>query len=228
MKQALIVGGGPVDPAQLREELDRRPALIIAADGGGHPLLAAGRYPQVALGDFDSLPDADRARLAEAGVRMHSFPAAKDETDLELALDLAIDEGATEIRILGGLGRRLDHTLGNIGLLLRAAERGAAARLLDPDHELLLAGTAIRLPARPGWALSLIPLTPRVTGVRTSGLAFPLCGEELYFARPRGIHNQFCAPAASVALDDGILLIILFRETMATDSVNPRQGIPFD
>jgi thiamine pyrophosphokinase len=213
MKRALIVGGGPVDSRQLREELARKPELIVAADRGGHALLGVGRYPHLAVGDFDSLPGADRSALADAGVRMLSFPAAKDETDLELALDSAVAEGAEDIRILGGLGRRIDHTLGNIGLLLRAAELGSAARLLDPDHELLLAGRALTLPARPGWALSLIPLTPKVCGVRTGGLAFPLCGEELYLARPRGIHNEFCAATATIEVAEGILLVVLFRES---------------
>ncbi len=216
MKQALIVGGGPVDQAQLATELAAGPALVIAADAGGHYFLTEQplplRMPDFLLGDFDSLEPAERRRLIDLGVALRRFPAQKDETDLELALDLAIAEGASEIRILGALGGRIDHSLGNIGLLLNAAERGTQARLLDPCHEIWLTTDRADLTARPGWAVSLVPLGLRVRGVRTTGLVYPLRGEELSITKPRGIHNEFAAATATatVELDEGILLIIYF------------------
>ncbi len=216
MKQALLVGAGPVDPAQLAAELAADPALVIAADAGGHYFLTAQplplRLPDFLLGDFDSLEPSERQRLIDLGASLRQFPAQKDETDLELALDLAIAEGASEIRILGALGGRIDHTLGNIGLLLNAAERGVRARLLDPGHEIWLTTDRAELTARPGWAVSLAPLGLRVRGVRTAGLLYPLCGEDLSITKPRGIHNEFVTgtATATVELEEGILLIIYF------------------
>jgi thiamine pyrophosphokinase len=209
----LLVGGGPVDPAQLAAELKAGPDLAIAVDGGGRSFLQFGIRPGLMLGDFDSLPDADRERLAAAGVETLTFPRAKDQTDLELAIDLALERGAGEIRILGGLGRRIDHTLGNIGLLGKALQRGVPARLLDPEHEIFVADRPFQLAAKPGWAVSLVPLTPQVRAVRTEGLRFPLRDEDLEFIRPRGLHNEFAAPTASVRFAAGTLLVILFAET---------------
>ncbi len=213
MMRALLVGGGPVDPAQLAAELESGPELTIAVDGGGRSFLQLGIRPGLMLGDFDSLPEADRERLAAAGVQMLTFPRAKDQTDLELAIDLALERSAGEIRILGGLGRRVDHTLGNIGLLWKALRRGVTARLLDPEHEIFVVDRPFQLAARPGWAVSLVPLTPQVRAVRTEGLRFPLRDEDLEFIQPRGLHNEFAAPMAGVGFVDGIMLVILFAET---------------
>ena len=210
--RALLIGGGPVDLNQLRMELDDHPDLVIAADGGGSYLLELGELPHVLLGDFDSLTDDDLERFDGTGVELVRFPVAKDQTDLELALDLAVERGVTAIRILGGLGGRLDHTLGNVGLLIKACRLGIEARLLDSGHELRIAERRIVLEARPGWAVSLIPLTSKATGVRTAGLVFPLNGEELEIGSTRGLHNRFEADTATVELDDGLLLIIYFLE----------------
>jgi thiamine pyrophosphokinase len=212
MKRVLIVGGGELDRKLLSHELADGPDLVIAADAGGKYLMDLGTLPQVLVGDFDSLAPDFEEKMKKAGVELLIYPAAKDETDMELAVDLAIARGATEIRILGGTGGRLDHTLGNIGLLLKAYQKGVAASLIDLDQELNITDNQIKLRGRPGKAVSLIPLTPKVTGVTTQGLKFPLDGAELYFFRTRGIHNEFLGDTATVSLAEGILLLITFIE----------------
>ena len=114
--RVLIVGGGPVDLDQLNRELAEGPDLIIAADGGGQYLHDIGRFPHILMGDFDSLAPEIYQEICRAGVELLTYPIAKDQTDIELAVDLAVARGATGIRILGGIGERLDHTLGKTGL----------------------------------------------------------------------------------------------------------------
>ena len=143
-----------------------------------------------------------------------AFPAQKDQSDLELGLDLVLKRGFQSVRVLGGLGKRLDHTLGNIGLLCKALEEGVAIQLLDPDHDVQLIGPGqtLTLQHRPGWAVSLVPFTYQVCGVTTSGLAYPLIGEDLFIKSCRGIHNQFNAVVATIRISAGALLVIYFRE----------------
>lgn len=212
VKTCLIVGGGPVDAGQLAAELQANPELVIAADRGGAYLWQAGRIPDVLVGDWDSLPREFLSRVAAGGSAIRRFPTAKDQTDLELALDAAVEGGCGELRVLGGLGGRLDHTLGNIGLLLKALRQGLSAYLIDPDHIVTIIDREITLRAKPGWAVSLVPLTPVVSGVTTTGLAFPLNAEDLFVDATRGLHNEFNAPEATVGLRDGLLTVVLFRE----------------
>lgn len=211
MKHGLIVGGGPVDLELLREELVPWPDLVIGADGGGESLVNAGRFPDVLIGDYDSLRPEVLERIKKTETEIFQYPPAKDQTDLELAVGLAIERGCRTLTILGGTGDRLDHTLGNIGLLVQALRKNVAARLVDSMHEIVVIDQAIELTAREGWAVSLIPLTPVVSRVTTSGLLFPLLNEDLFFEYPRGIHNEFLVTKANVSIRDGLLAVILFK-----------------
>ncbi len=213
MKRTLIVGGGPVNMELLNQELAKKPDLLIAADYGGFYFDELGIIPQVLIGDFDSLSSPIVDKLINAGVKVIPYSPQKDETDMELAVDFAILEGSSSIIILGGLGRRLDHTLSNIGLFLKALAHKVEIHLLDEVHDITAIDSRIVLERRTGWAVSLIPLTEKVSGVSTSGLLYPLNKADLFFEKSRGIHNEFIAETAIVEVAEGILLVILFKES---------------
>lgn len=213
--RVLIVGGGSIDIGQLRLELDCEPNLIIAADAGGQYLFDVGRFPQILVGDFDSLSQDTVLKMKGTGVEVLTYPVAKDQTDLELSLDLALARGATSIRIIGGLGGRLDHTLGNIGLLLKAYQKGVPAYLTDLLQEVTLVGSKIEIGNGSGCGISLIPLTIKVSGVTTTGLKFPLTDADLSSYQTLGIHNEFSHKTATVSIKEGILLIVVLREGTA-------------
>ncbi|HYH04128.1 MAG TPA: thiamine diphosphokinase [Bacillota bacterium] len=212
MKKGLLVAGGPLSFNQLKTELAANPDLLVAADAGGKYLLEVGAVPDILIGDFDSLEAEALAQYSVSGTTLLRFPPQKDQTDLELALEYAIKNGVNSVRILGGLGRRIDHTLANIGLLQLAWESGVAACLVDETQELQLTGNCITVNARPDWAVSLIPLTPVVKGVTTAGLKYPLKNARLHSTATRGIHNEFAAGEAKITVLEGLLLVVLFRE----------------
>lgn len=212
MKRTLIIGGGPVNVGLINQELAKKPDLLIAVDYGGFYCDELEIIPQVLIGDFDSLSSPIVDKLMNAGVRVIPYSPRKDETDMELALDLAILEGSSSIIILGGLGRRLDHTLSNMGLLLKALAQKVDVHLLDEAHDITAINHRIVLERRTGWAVSLIPLTVKVSGVTTSGLMYPLDKADLLLEKSRGIHNEFTAEIATVEVTEGILWVILFKE----------------
>jgi thiamine pyrophosphokinase len=211
MKNVLIIGGGPIDLAQLKAELELRPELIIAADRGGAYLTKLAVLPTVLIGDFDSMPSETLRSMVAAGVEVKTFAATKDYTDLELAVDLALERGATQINVLGGLGGRIDHTLGNMGLLLKALERDVEAHLLDPGHDIIVIKDRKTLTKRTGWAVSLVPLSLKASGITTTGLVYKLDKADLFFQSTRGIHNEFMAEKATIELKQGILMVICFK-----------------
>lgn len=212
MKRALIVGGGPVDIEQFRQELDQKPDLLIAADFGGFYCDKLGIIPEVLMGDFDSLSAPLVDKLMNAGAKIIPYSPRKNETDMELALDLAIAEGCRRIHILGGLGRRLDHTLSNLGLFMKALAQKVEVHLLDETHDITAINESVVLSRKPGWAVSLIPLTIKVSGISTSGLLYPLVDADLFIEKSLGIHNEFTDNTATIRVGQGILLVILFKE----------------
>jgi thiamine pyrophosphokinase len=183
-------------------------ALVIAADGGAERALAAGFTVDLAVGDLDSIAPETLAALEHAGARIERHPTAKDKTDLELALDAALEAGASRIVVVGGSAGRLDHLLG--GLLLLASDTYAAAEidaLIGPAsvHVLRRART---LAGTPGETISLLPVGGPARGVTTAGLRYPLRGETLAAGTSRGSSNVFASTEARISLAEGILLAV--------------------
>lgn len=115
----VVAGGDPVLPAE--RAWVPGDAVVIAADSGLDHAHALGLRADVAVGDFDSVSPRALERAEADGTRLERHPAAKDATDLELALDAAAAHGPERIVVLGGHGGRVDHLLANAALL--AADR---------------------------------------------------------------------------------------------------------
>ncbi|MGC8826157.1 MAG: thiamine diphosphokinase, partial [Anaerolineae bacterium] len=67
-----------------------------------------------------------------------------------------------------------------------------------------------------GDIVSLLPLSPVVEGIVTSGLEYPLRGEPLYMGPSRGVSNVMLGPEASVTIASGWLLVVHQRSAGGT------------
>jgi thiamine pyrophosphokinase len=183
--------------------------LIIAADGGTHHCERWGIMPNVIVGDFDSLVSKEVITFQQAGVEIIQYPAHKDETDLELALQLSLKGEVTDVYILGALGARWDMTIANVLLAANPMFSQVKIRLLDGLQELIiLRGEGrIDIDGHPGDVISLIPLGGDAYGITTHGLEYPLNDETLNFGSPRGVSNTFSHDQAQVFIRKGILLL---------------------
>jgi thiamine pyrophosphokinase len=202
----VITGGDPVDPAHLGPLGDG--TLVIAADSGLDQAAALGLAVDVAIGDFDSATPDALVTAERAGTRIHRHPAAKDATDLELALDAAIGLRPDRIRVLGGHGGRLDHLLANALLLTRPAYAAAAVTAQMGAARLAVVHTSAVLQGPVGDLVTLLPIGGPARGVSTSGLLYPLAGEDLDPGSTRGVSNELIAEAAKVTVDAGVLLAV--------------------
>jgi thiamine pyrophosphokinase len=208
--KAIIIAGGQAEEDTTWQRWVQDAALIVGADGGAARALAWGLVPQVVIGDMDSLPAGALAELERHQVRFIRHPRAKDETDLELALTFAAEQGAHEIVILGALGGRLDHTLANVLLLALPRLAGIPVRIARGAQEAILLrdGESVSLQGQPGDLVSLLPWGGDARGVTTEGLAWPLEGAILRFGFSRGVSNEMTARQARIALNHGYLLVV--------------------
>ena len=208
MNAVIITNGEMQDHTRLRE-IWRGADLRVAADGGA---VNARQYlalaPHVLIGDLDSLDDATRAWCAHARAETIQHPRAKNETDLELALDLAMTRGATEITLLGALGGRFDQMLANVLLLVKPASAHVAAHIAGADFDAWLTWEHATIRGRVGETVSLIPLTERVEGIVTEGLRYPLRNETLFIGAARGVSNELIAERADVTFTRGLLAVV--------------------
>lgn len=206
----IFANGDPNDGVMPRRALAaaQPDALFVAADGGARVAREFGIEPHVVIGDFDSIMQGDLHALEARGATILRYPAEKNETDLELALLLAAERGATWIRVLGGVGDRIDQTLANIYLLGAPYLTGRDARLVAGRQETWLCGPGTQhLAGAPGDTVSLLPLsaTARVT---TDGLRYPLHDGLLHATQARGVSNVMTGTRAAVTVHEGQLLIV--------------------
>lgn len=185
--------------------------LIIAVDGGTGHCIALGIIPTVVIGDLDSIYPDDLKKMENQKAKIIRYPAKKDQTDLELAIRYAIDNGYNEILVFGALGARWDMTLANVLFMAAPDFDGANIRLIDGSQEitLLKSGYKLEFHGEIGDILSLIPLK-NTYGVTLSGLEYPMKDGELQFGSTRGISNVLIEKTACVYIKKQGLLICVF------------------
>ncbi|KAA9300798.1 MULTISPECIES: thiamine diphosphokinase [Aerococcus] len=216
-KQALLVGSGDLEDKWL-DRLDLGPDdFCLGVDKGALRLLQAGLPLDLALGDFDSVSAQEKAWIQSEAKQVVELPAMKDATDLEEALDylLAINWQG-QVRCLGFLGGRLDHTLSVVWLGYEDRYQDLLERLTfeDPYNSLgfLLPGDH-QVDRQPDKVyLSFIGLGP-VADLSLDQVLYPL--DHYQMTVPRAfISNEFLPDADQMNLcfTSGRLLVIQSRD----------------
>lgn len=180
--------------------------FVIAADSGLHR--ASGRRVDLVIGDLDSVEPKALAAAETAGADVRRHPATKNETDLELAMEAALDWGADRIVVEGGLGGRLDHLLNVASVITADRWAEAAVEWWDDDQQALVVRTKATLAGRVGETVSLVPFGGPASGITLSGFAYPLADETLLAGSGRGLSNVVTADPARISLTDGVLLVV--------------------
>ncbi|MBJ3761215.1 thiamine diphosphokinase [Maribius pontilimi] len=191
-----LVGGGPCESADIDAALVRAPYLV-AADGGADWVRAAGRQPELVLGDMDSISDLARAELPpEALVHIPD----QDTTDFEKCLQRI---SAPLILAVGFLGGRFDHSLAACTTLSRFDGR---CILLGREDIVFAVPASLELDLAPGTRVSLYPMA-RVGG-RSEGLEWPIDGLTLEPAGRIGTSNRATGPVRLDFHAPGMLVIV--------------------
>ena len=207
----VVIAGGVVAPhADLRARLPERPAFVIAADSGVSHAEALGLPVDVVVGDLDSVDEAALARARALGAAVEHHPAEKDQTDLELALDVACrraDSGGS-VLVIASMGGRLDHGLANVFALASAAYASLLIEAYVDDWHITVVRNAARLHVRRGAIVTLLPVGGDATGVGTRGLRYPLRRETLAAGTSRGVSNVAEFDEVEIDLSSGVLLAL--------------------
>ena len=198
-----IYTGGGAD-ARLLPKLPEA-AFVIAADSGYRLALSCGVVPNLLLGDMDSLGECD----IEPSVSVIRVKAEKNETDTMLAIDYALEHGAEEIFIFGGLGGRVDHGISNLFMLEYIANRGANGILSDGQNRVrYIKNQKIDLPCGDYKYFSLLCVDRTAEGVSISNCKYPLCGAVLERERQYAVSNEFIGVPAEIEVKRGALFIV--------------------
>lgn len=211
MNRVIIFANGDLSDPDRTRALLRPDDFILCADGGTRHALALGVKPNLIIGDMDSIDRNQFDDLQKADVEVELFPRDKNETDLELAVDMAIGLDPGEILIVAALGGRMDQTLANIAVLASPNLLHRPVRIDDGVEEILFCRDRVLVNGGSGDFISLIPWGPAVHGVQTGNLKWPLEKETLYPGRTRGISNEMLSGSATIRIASGLLLVVHTR-----------------
>ncbi|MBO5045516.1 MAG: thiamine diphosphokinase [Clostridia bacterium] len=195
MKGIILLNGEPY-----RGKIDDTNARVYCCDGAYDWAKGACRI-DVTLGDFDSLsylPDPPPSEI---------YPSQKDETDGEIALFRAIEEGCNRIVLYGGGGKREDHFLGNLHLLYAARQRGVHAELLTNYARIFVAEGETVIRGARGKTVSVVPFGETVHILECSGFYYPMPNQFSY-GTTRGISNVVTEEDARFVAQGKLLVFI--------------------
>lgn len=184
--------------------------IVISADGGASNTLKMGLFPDVVIGDMDSikLKVKEEIREKSSKTRYIAISPEKDESDTQLAVDYALGMGVKKLIITGAVGGRIDHTLANIILLSSPGLEGIDARILTDNSDIFIARKPVTFSGHPGKTVTLISLSPYTYFTCTRGLKYELREEKLIFSPVRGLSNKITEKGVYLGIREGILLVI--------------------
>lgn len=205
-----IVGGGPTQFLPDLHQYDED-SIWVGVDKGVMILLEKGLTPVYAFGDFDSVSPEDWQKIKQTVSGIQRFKPEKDETDMDLAVNWALEQEADMIRIFGGSGGRLDHFFGNVQLLLKPILEAKKTELLMIDRQNIIyakpQGT-YRIERKSNLKyISFIPITP-AKNLSLRGFKYPLTNCHIPLGSTLCISNELLSEYGTFSFTEGILLVI--------------------
>jgi thiamine pyrophosphokinase len=183
--------------------------LIICADSAYLKAQKENITPHAVIGDFDHGKQDEPQGNFEKLLR---FSSVKDDTDTMLCVKYALNRGADEIQIIGGIGGRLDHTFANLQTLAYIHSRGAKGRISDGDHDVFLISDSLSLCKGKYDYASIFAYDPVCKDISLKGFKYEGEGLELQSNFPLGVSNEITEDTAEITVGEGVLLVILAKK----------------
>lgn len=201
----VLLGGRWVVPSAASALWLPAPSRVIAADGGARHAATLNVPVDVWVGDFDSSDDLH----LDAPKQVH--PVAKDQTDGELAFELAMEDGIQEVALLGAFGGRFDHAAATVLGAIEAAGQGLCVTLSSGDEWAwpLVPEQPFSLEGVPEGSLLSVLAFSLLTGLSLSGVRWTLSGADVPCGSGWTLSNETVAPVVSASLAVGRALVVI-------------------
>jgi len=204
MPEALLVANAPLHWTTALATLAAEAAPLLAVDGGANHLADIGLKPAAVVGDLDSIDDRTRRWV---GAERLVERVDQDRTDLDKAVEYAFSELALpRLTVVGAVGGRIDHALGNLGLLARLA-RGDDLRFLGAEELLVGVRGEASLEATEGETWSFWTFDPSVR-VTLEGVRWPVRRERLDVVGRPSISNVASSDRVRVLAEGGSVVAL--------------------
>lgn len=165
---AVIIANGEYPTAAVPLQIIESAPFVVCCDGGANEYIARGNTPDIIIGDGDSLNAANREKYSHI---LHCIDE-QETNDQTKAVGWLLQHGYKRIAIVAATGKREDHTLGNISLLIEYMRAGACVRSFTNYGTFIPCKDYFTQPTRKGEQISIINFT--ANGFSSQGLRYPL------------------------------------------------------
>lgn len=211
MSRCVIVAAGEIHNYGSAISFLRKDDYFIFCDGGLSHAESLCIKPNLIVGDFDSC-DSDVLSKYEEQCEIIKLPREKDDTDTLYAVKLAVERGYSDFLILGAMGGRFDHALGNISILLYLEGLGKKAVLIDDYSVMQIAGSKPLLIEDNCSYFSVLTVAGDVSGVTIKNAKYPLENASLSADFQLGISNEVLpGKVAEVSVEHGRVLVVTVK-----------------
>lgn len=203
MRRCVVIGGADIGRYDCIRTYLRADDFYICCDSGLKHREGLGILPDLVVGDFDSF------EYQHLETETITLPCEKDDTDTVFAVKEALTRGFQEFLLVGVIGGRLDHTLGNVSLLLMLSAQGKAAVAIDDYSEMeVVSNFPVQINDRYAF-FSLLNISGTAQGITIRNAKYPLEDAEITCEYQYGISNEVLpGRTAEVSVQRGRLLLI--------------------
>ncbi|MCM3113979.1 thiamine diphosphokinase [Neobacillus sp. MER 74] len=207
-----IVAGGPEDHLPDLTEYLVNDVIWVGVDRGVYHLLQRNISPSIAFGDFDSVTSDELIFIEDRVTELKKYRPEKDETDMELALNWALKQHPSAIRIFGATGGRLDHLFANVHLLLTPIQEKNEVDICIIDRNNIVfikeAGSYKIEKMDSKKYISFVPVTLNIQNLTLEGFKFPLKNRHISIGSTLCISNELISDYGTFSFSEGILIVI--------------------
>lgn len=203
MRRCVVIGGADIGRYDRIRAYLQADDFYICCDSGLKHREGLGIVPDLIVGDFDSYED------PHLETETITLPCEKDDTDTVFAVKEALARGFGEFLLMGVIGGRLDHTLGNVSLLLMLNDQGKAALAVDDYSEMeIVSKFPVQISDQYAF-FSLLNISGTAQGITIRNARYPLEDAEITCEYQYGISNEVLpGRIAEVSVQRGRLLLI--------------------
>ena len=197
----VILGNGEYPQAQLPLEVLDMAQSIVICDGAANKYVPTGKPFDIIIGDGDSIADDIREQFASRII----ISSCQETNDQTKAVKYLAEKGTHDIAIVGATGRRDDHSLGNISLLIEYFSQGVMARIYT-DHGVFIPTQGnTTLITHPGQQISIFNFG--CTQLSAQGLQYPIRPFNNWW---QGTLNEATADRCIITADGTFLIYVAY------------------
>ena len=203
-----IVADGEFPTTKQPLELLAKVKHIIACDGAVQNLHKHGFKSDSIVGDMDSIPTELRNLYADRLLAI----TEQDTNDLTKAAIYARESRHKSVLIIGATGKREDHTLGNISLLIQYSEWFDEIEMISDYGRFTPLRRSATLASTPGQQVSIF-VPDNHTRITTKGLKWDVTGR-VFTNWWQGTLNEASGEEFSIIFSEPEMPLIIYRTLM--------------